>query len=214
MAALPFTLPFKENIYFYKQKSILLKTLTTNYFLKKLFAILLLAVHLFNLVGYAVLFQSLINTSDSQLVKQLDHNNYNDKDLITVKVPLYMPYINDSRDFERVDGQVEMNGIHYNYVKRKVAGDTLYVLCLPNVSKTQLYAAKASFAKNSNDFPAGKKSTESVKKQGYANESSCPDHPPVISGLAAVSILHLPVNGAHLQRIFMSVPEQPPKASC
>jgi hypothetical protein len=83
-----------------------------------------------------------------------------------------MPYLTTAKDFVRVDGTLELNGIQYNYVKRKVAGDTLYLLCLPNLLKTQLHNAKTDFTKAATDIPSNKKSAETslVKKPGAVNE--------------------------------------------
>lgn len=182
--------------------------------MKKLFAILLLSVHLFNLAGYSLLFQHFINQSDSQLVKQLDNNRYNNEDLVEVKVPLNMPYINSTNSFERVDGQLECNGVHYNYVKRKIANDTLYVLCIPNISKTQLYSAKAAYSKEVNDIPSNKKNAESVKKAGFGSEYNCTYNQYVISAHIIITTVNYPTVSARLQKALIQIPEQPPKASC
>ncbi len=182
--------------------------------MKKLAAILLLSVHLFNLAGYSLLFQYLINHSDAQLVKQLDSNRYNDKDLVVVKVPLNMPYISDSKDFERVNGQIEMNGVHYNYVKRKVSGDTLYVLCVPNVCKTKLYNAKAFFSKEANDIPTNKKSAETIKKASAASEYNSVFNQYLINNNAVVLTIVYQSFNSFLPKAFSLIPEQPPQASC
>ncbi len=61
--------------------------------------------------------------------------------------------------------------MHYSYVKRKICNDTLYLLCLPNQAKMQLYAAKNDYIKQVADLPSGKKSNEpSAKKSGYQTE--------------------------------------------
>ncbi len=181
--------------------------------MKKLSAILLLSVLLFNLAGYTLVFQYFINQADTQLVKQLDKTAYNDKDLVEVKVPLNMPYITD-KEYERVDGQLEYNGFHYNYVKRKVTNDTLYVLCLPNVSKTQLYNAKAAYSKEVNDIPGSKKSTEIIKKISFVSEYNCTANQYNINPFVAVFTIN-PYNvPLRLPDNLLSVPEQPPKASC
>lgn len=182
--------------------------------LKKLFAILLLSIYLFNLAGYSLLFQHFIDDSDSQLVKQLDNNKYDDKDLVEVKVPLNMPYINNTKSYERVDGQLEHNGVHYNYVKRKIANDTLYVLCIPNVSKTQLYSAKAAYSKEVNDIPANKKTSESIKKAGFVNEYNCTSNQYIISLFIVATTVNYPVISSSLQEALTQIPEQPPKAFC
>lgn len=140
--------------------------------MKKLSAILLLFVYLLSQAGYTLLFQYFIEDADGRIGQCINSNTYNDDDLIEIKVALNMPYLLSARDFVRVDGEIELNGIHYNYVKRKVSGDTLYLLCLPNLLKTQLADAKTELAKDYSDIPANKKSTEtaSAKKQNSINE--------------------------------------------
>jgi hypothetical protein len=103
--------------------------------------------------------------TDKAITARIDVKNYNDNELLLVKVPLNMPYIINS-DFERVDGQIEYKSIHYNYVKRKVSNDTLYLMCLPNAAKTQLAIAKSTLTKDANDIPANKKDAGSQVKKG------------------------------------------------
>lgn len=133
--------------------------------MRNIFAILLLTVHLFNLTGYAIFFQYCMQKSDEAITATIDASHYEDNELMQVKVPLHMPYVINS-DFERVDGQIEYKGVHYNYVKRKVSNDTLYLLCLPNKAKTALASAKANYTKTVNDIPSGKKDAGSLIKKG------------------------------------------------
>ncbi len=109
-----------------------------------------------------------MNESDEVITAQIDASNYKDNELLQVKVPLNMPYVINS-DYERVDGQLEYEGVHYNYVKRKVSNDTLYLLCLPNKTKTALASAKSNYTKTVNDIPSGKKDTSSTVKKGGLN---------------------------------------------
>ncbi len=109
-----------------------------------------------------------MDKSDEVVAAQIDSNNYKDNDLLEVKVPLHMPYVINS-DFERVDGQMEYQGVHYDYVKRKVSNDTLYLLCLPNKAKTALAVAKSNYSKAVNDIPASKKDAASSIKKGGLN---------------------------------------------
>lgn len=133
--------------------------------MKKPIAILLLAIYLFNLVGYAFVFGYFMKQSDRRFVEQLDRNNYQEAELSTISIPLHIPYIQNSGGFERVDGSVEYNGIHYNYVKRMVQNDTLYIKVMANRQKTQLVKDRADFAGAVNDFTAGKKEKEPVAKK-------------------------------------------------
>jgi hypothetical protein len=47
---------------------------------------------------------------------------------------------------------VELNGAHYNYVKRKVVNDTLILVCIPNETKNQIKSAEDEYFKNVNDL--------------------------------------------------------------
>jgi len=125
---------------------------------------LLLAVHLFNLAGYTLLFDYYMQQSDKQLTQQLDNNQYNDSELIEVKIALHTPYLTSWSAYERVDGEVEVNGVVYSYVKRKIHNDTLSLLCLPNKNKTQLRAARVEYAGHVNDVPSNAKDTRAFKK--------------------------------------------------
>jgi hypothetical protein len=137
--------------------------------LKKLLAITLLIVHLFNLSGYSFLFRYFIERSSKQLSEKIDSNNYNEADLIEVKVPLNMPYLSSTAEYERFDGEINIEGQHHHYVKRKISADTLYILCLPNAKTDKLQLAKTEFAKNANDFDS-KEKNDVVKKANIASE--------------------------------------------
>jgi len=120
--------------------------------MKRAAAILLLSIFLFNWFGYRLLSDYLQHRSDTQLEAQLDQQQYNEASLIEIRVPLNMPYQNVSSSFERYDGEIEFNGIHYKYVKRKVENGELVLLCLPNQNKMQLQNARNEFFKLVNDL--------------------------------------------------------------
>lgn len=134
---------------------------------------MLLAIHLFNLAGYTLLFDYFIQRSNEQLTHQLNEHQYNDNDLIEVKIALHTPYLSNWSDYERVDGEAEVNGIYYTYVKRKINNDTLYLLCLPNKNKTRLNAARIEYANKVQDVP-GTKDHGTLKKNPAGNEYQQP----------------------------------------
>jgi len=138
--------------------------------LRKLFAILMLAVCLFNLAGYSFLFNYYINQSDQRLTAKVDANQYAESNLTEIKIKLNLPYLTDWSAYERYDGEMEVNGIHYNYVKRKISQDTLYLLCLPNEVKTELYKVKNDYAVKANDLPAEKENKAPAVKKGILLE--------------------------------------------
>ncbi|GAC1426037.1 MAG: hypothetical protein NVS9B7_28110 [Flavisolibacter sp.] len=127
-------------------------------------AILLLTILGFNLIGYKLLFDYLQNTNDELVQLALDKNNFNDSDLITLKIPISLPYITDYKDFERVDGEVTINGIFYRYVKRKVENGELILMCLPDRKKMELMSGKEAFFKLANDIEQYSPSKQSNHK--------------------------------------------------
>jgi hypothetical protein len=121
-------------------------------------------------VGYSFYYHYSIVQSDEKIVQKIDGNNYNENELTEIKVPLNLPYYNNNNLYERVDGTVEINGTYYNYVKKKINNDTLYLLCLSNLVKTQLYKDKNSYSSHVNDMPVNKKNNTGLKKNGFSNE--------------------------------------------
>ena len=120
--------------------------------MKRIASILLLGILLFNWVGYRLVSHYLEEQANAKLEAQLDNNNYDESQLIEIKVPLNLPYQPDWKEFERYDGDVEIDGIHYKYVKRKVFNGELILLCLPNKTKMNLQNASNDFFRLVNDL--------------------------------------------------------------
>jgi hypothetical protein len=133
------------------KNSILIKPLSLNG-MRKLIAIVFLSAHLFGLGGYQLLFNQLDNKVDKAFVAAIDDQAYNENDLIEIKVPIELPYMQNWDTYERYDGEVIVDGVHYNYVKRKLVNDSMSFLCLPNVEKNRLYNARETFFALVNDI--------------------------------------------------------------
>jgi hypothetical protein len=90
-----------------------------------------------------LLLSSLLDKADRELETRLDENRYDESQLISIKVPVtHLSYYNTSDQFERVDGNIEVGGVQYKYVKRRIFNDSLEVLCIPNHTAMQLQAMK------------------------------------------------------------------------
>lgn len=83
-----------------------------------------------------------------QLQASLDKDLYNEADLLTIKVPLSLPYLPDNTGFERVDGEIKIDGKIYKYVKRKISEGQLVLLCLPDYNKMRLQSQANESYKN------------------------------------------------------------------
>jgi hypothetical protein len=121
--------------------------------LKKITAICFLAVLAFNCVGYRFVFDYLERRSSNQLDTELDEGNYNENALISIKTAISVPYgyLNKSTEFERWNGEIEIEGVKYHYVKRSFFNDSIELLCIPNLTATQVKNAKTEFLKSVND---------------------------------------------------------------
>ena len=127
--------------------------------MKKIAAILLLSIMVFNLAGYRWLFSAIEKKSTAILEQKIAAGKYSDEQLVEISIPLNMPYYSD-KDYENVYGETDWNGEHYRYVKRKVSGNTLYLLCLPNKEKTSIVKVKNEFTRAVNDIPGNKQGSQ------------------------------------------------------
>lgn len=107
---------------------------------------------LFNLIGYKVFFSYLNNKAVTDMVQQLDKNTYAKTGLIEIKIPLHLPYTTNTNGFERYDGTIQLNGVYYNYVERKITDDSLILHCLPNRERDVYSDAENKYTASVNDL--------------------------------------------------------------
>ena len=107
----------------------------------------------FNWCGYRLFTAYLEGKADRQLEARLDLNKYDESQLISVKVPItHLSYFNTSSQFERVDGKINIKGVEYKYVKRRIFNDSVEMLCIPNQGVMQVQTAKNEYFKLVNDL--------------------------------------------------------------
>ena len=105
------------------------------------------------------------------MVKKMYSNKINDAKLIEIKIPVHFPTITDWDDYAEIAGQIQLKDAYYNYVKLKITRDTMYMVCLPNTTKTRLVNANVITAKEISDVPLNKNShAPSVKKVNALSE--------------------------------------------
>jgi hypothetical protein len=161
--------------------------------LKRVVAILLLGILFFNWYGYQLLSVYLQDRADHRLEASLDRNNYDESQLINVKVPITtLSYYNSSNSFERVDGKVEIGGIQYKYVKRRLFKDSLELLCLPNQAVMGLRTAKNEFFRQVNGLQQqgapGKKAPASAQKN-LSKDYCSATNDPLTPGLQGTPVI-------------------------
>ena len=137
--------------------------------MKKVFSILLLGILIFNCIGYRLLSVYLENDANARLEMRLANNDYDESQLISVKAPAdHLAYYNNSELFERVDGEIEINGIQYKYVKKRLYNDTLEFLCITNKEVMKLHSAKDDFFKLVDDLQRTAQDNKTSSHQNFS----------------------------------------------
>lgn len=185
--------------------------------LKKPIAIILLIIHSFNLAGYPAIFAFLEHKASSKIIVQLDKGDYHDAQLVEVKIPYPLPYSTNWNAYERVNGEIEVNGIHYNYVKRKLSNDTLYMMCIPNAEKTKLSVAKNDYLNVVNGVAENNSGKKAPASQDALQKSFGAEYNFIATDYV-VAALEASMNKIYFQKDSavpiraLSVASQPPEA--
>ena len=184
--------------------------------MKRLAAILLMGILFFNWCGYRLMSSWLENRADSQLESKLDNNSYDESQLISLKIPAtHLSYYNSSQRFERVDGQIEIGGVRYKYVKRRLFNDSLELLCIPNHAVMQLQTAKNEFFKLVNDLQHNGQGKKADSHSGSSwnptsSEYYAADEPFVIGDLYFTLLPAASHHATGLSSTYFLTAEQPP----
>lgn len=169
----------------------------------------------FNWFGYRLLFDYLNKEANAQLEFSLDNNAYDESQLIELKVPIHLPYQANWVDYQRYNGEIKLNGVVYKYVKRKLANDTLYLKCIPDIKKMDLQKAKNDFFSISNNLsqnnhtekPAGSQSVLKYLQSVFCESS-------FYINIYSPAILRkncwLPQNNNNIHSAVLFTSEQPP----
>jgi len=131
--------------------------------LKKLTAISLVVLILFNTLGFYGVLVGLRYKAKHDLVQRLDTDQYRYDETITLKVPLVIPYNTDDDDFERVDGEIEYEGEFYRLVKQKLVRDTLHIVCIKDAKSKNIKKALADYVKTFTDKPVDSKTKGKIQ---------------------------------------------------
>ncbi|HLY71955.1 MAG TPA: hypothetical protein VKR53_19610 [Puia sp.] len=183
--------------------------------MKQVASILLLSILFFNWIGYRFFASYMEDKANARLESRLDNDNYDESQLISIKVPAnHLAYYNNSKQFERVDGAVEINGIQYQYVKKRLYNDSFEYLCIPNNDVTKLRTARDDFFKLVNDLQQqgpGKKSAPDTNTSknflaDYYLDDISYDFCTGSTGAAEKSVF----NPTYLAHCCIPVAEQPP----
>ncbi|MET0299729.1 MAG: hypothetical protein ABW036_08205 [Flavitalea sp.] len=102
------------------------------------------------------------------LEARLDNNDYDESNLVEMRVSLDMAYQNDQAEFERFNGEIEINGVQYRYVKRKIEKGQLVVLCIADQDGMKIKSAGDDYFKMVNDLQQDQQGKKSEKSNSFA----------------------------------------------
>jgi hypothetical protein len=144
-------------------------------------------------------------------------NKVNSQKLLELKVPVNMPTIQDWTEYEHIEGQIQLNNTYYSYVRLKMTKDTMYLICLPNNTKTNLVKANVIMAKNMSDVPLSKKGATNplTKKINLVYDDVVQVLPCTYAPLAnIIKVVTVTTQSAHLSSPYIESPGKPPNAAC
>lgn len=182
--------------------------------MRKITAILLILLLFFNWYGYRLVVSVMQDHSDQKLESRIDNNDYDESQLIEIRVAMNMPYQERYTVFERHYGEITIDGNIYRYVKRKIEGDILILKCIPNDSKQLLIKTADDLTKSNSgqdqDNP-GKKQTSSFAKV-FSGDYDDQTLYCSLTGTDLAGKLFTLKSSSALKDILIKTPHQPPRA--
>lgn len=184
--------------------------------MRKAAAILLLTIFAFNTLGYRLLFDHMAMQADSNLEASLNEDKYRDQDLISIKQPIQLPYYTNNQIFQRIDGEVNINGTLYKFVKCRIYNDSLEMMCIPNLAKMQIQQSKTDFFKLANDLQqqSSKKKADSQQKSFKSIVNECEEIALTNFNIGQITVNHpASTELLYFPSLFLQTTEQPPDTS-
>lgn len=182
---------------------------------KQAASIFILSLLAFNWVGYRLVSSFIEHRSDLALETKIDNSQYEESSLLELRVPLNAPYLTEtSSEYERYDGEIEIDGIHYKYVKRKIVNGDLVLLCLPNEDKTKIHNSRTDFFKLINDLnqSSQNKKNNTTAFKSFITEFRQENNSWAMISLSTVQLKHAVPDNLYLATGFITIPEHPPCA--
>jgi len=182
--------------------------------LKRVAAIFLLSVLLFDMCGYMALRQYMVYKTDRFFNEQAAKKLYNKNDLVEVQIPVNLPGMHDWSGYERISGQIRFQDIAYNYVEMKMTSHILYLKCVPDYETTQLTAQNIINANPIKNVPVSKKDHVPFMRVQLLNSVNFTFNQTV---LKAPVIDIFPQTADYSQPLInrcIDIPKQPPQPFC
>lgn len=121
--------------------------------MRNIFSYLFVALILFNVMGYYGLFLGLLYTNNLRADRQLDAEDFAGNPVVTLKIPITVPYAIYSGDgeYKHARGDFEHKGEFYRLVKQRLFQDTLYVVCVKDEKRASINNAFEKYVQTFSD---------------------------------------------------------------
>ena len=127
--------------------------------MKRTITLFLLVLFLLNVLGYYGVFVGIQLNFEKEIRSKFDREGFTSDQEITLQIPISVPYATDAQEFTRVDGEFEYQGEMYRLVKQRYASDTLYIVCIKDVTSKEIKQALTDYVKSFSDNPSSEKNT-------------------------------------------------------
>jgi hypothetical protein len=170
---------------------------------------------LFNWCGYRLVVDWLQQNTEARIEAVIEGKTYDPDHLLEIAVATNLPYTSDWSEWERVSGSVEVSGLHYQYVERKMEKGNMLYRCLPNVEKQNLLAARDEFFQLVNNFntQTDKQSSHTIVINNFIGDYDDAMANCLIAPAAFVVFANnvWPVFKSAISQSYASTPDQPPQ---
>ena len=183
--------------------------------MRKMIAILFLAVLAINWLGYDLIVGIIQSKADKTFYSKIEAGDYQKDHLYEIKVDLQLPYATDWAEFEKIRGTIVVDGVVYNFVETKYENGFMIYKCLPNHRGTELQNARDYFQSLVYDMEKQDKK-EDAPKPSAAKKLNIETTVLALQAHQFISTNHATayhnfVSAARLDG-FGSIPTQPPDA--
>jgi len=154
------------------------------------------------------------NKADANLEAFIDNKDYDESQLVEMRVELNMPYQDRHTEFERHYGEVTIDGKAYSYVERKIDGNVLVLKCIANRQKQDLKEKSDAITKAN----SGQDQQDNNKKQStsflkiLSGDYDDKNQSYVLAALSDLPGSYPTTNSPALNDVLINTPHQPPKA--
>lgn len=133
---------------------------------------------------------------------------------IAIQIPVNLPFSRTSTDFESVNDEIEINGIPYRNVKRRLHNDSIELICVPDHSAMKWNAARKTIIQVTHELQQGvrgKKNNSNTTINVKAPSEECTRNDalsamrPVLNSLEKISKVDTKILSC-----FSSTPFKPP----